>query len=218
MPASYVHQSVAAHAADALPFSPPTRSTARCWRARRGLTRCSSASAPGKPFAPVVASLLHTQKTDDFLLALCDACAGDALLRAYCCGFFHALCDGYHIPSVRLRPFSDGGGQVFRQRALYAGTPARKPRITAAKATRPACRFRWAALPRWMPRSAKIAAALSPRSRACSGFRPLARPAGKMLFGRGRPVPLPPLRGRQALPHAGRRALPSSWMKRSTRT
>ncbi|MFQ9448178.1 MAG: zinc dependent phospholipase C family protein [Christensenellales bacterium] len=42
-----------------------------------------------------------TQKTDDFLLALCEACAGDALLRAYCCGFFtHYATDTTFHPFV----------------------------------------------------------------------------------------------------------------------
>ena len=65
---------------------------------------------PGKPFAPKVASLLHTQKTDDFLLALCDACAKDKLLRAYCCGFFsHYAADTTFHPFIYAHSLTPAG-------------------------------------------------------------------------------------------------------------
>lgn len=92
------------------PFSPPTRSAARCWPGAEGPDPMFFCFRPGKPFAPVVASLLHTQKTDDFLLALCDACAGDALLRAYCCGFFtHYATDTTFHPFVYAHSLTAAG-------------------------------------------------------------------------------------------------------------
>ena len=101
MPASYVHQSVAAHAADALSLFTSDAERSALLAGAEGPDPMFFCFRPGKPFAPVVASLLHTQKTDDFLLALCDACAGDALLRAYCCGFFtHYATDTTFHPFV----------------------------------------------------------------------------------------------------------------------
>ena len=203
MPASYVHQSVAAHAADALSLFTSDAERSALLAGAEGPDPMFFCFRPGKPFAPVVASLLHTQKPDDFLLALCDACAGDALLRAYCCGFFtHYATDTTFHPFVYAHSLTAAGkysGNAhctlehqletlhYRREGHATGLPVQMGGFAAQKDRRRAFR----------------------RARArVSGFRPLARPAGKMLFGRGRPVPLPPLRRRQALPHAGRRALP----------
>lgn len=101
MPASYVHQSVAAHAADALSLQDSAAEHSALLAGAEGPDPMFFCFRPGKPFAPLVGSLLHTQKTDDFLLALCEACAGDALLRAYCCGFFtHYATDTTFHPFV----------------------------------------------------------------------------------------------------------------------
>ena len=101
MPASYVHQSVAAHAADALSLQDSAAERSALLAGAEGPDPMFFCFRPGKPFAPLVGSLLHTQKTDDFLLALCEACAGDALLRAYCCGFFtHYATDTTFHPFV----------------------------------------------------------------------------------------------------------------------
>ena len=110
MPASYVHQSVAAHAADALSLFTSDAERSALLAGAEGPDPMFFCFRPGKPFAPVVASLLHTQKTDDFLLALCDACAGDALLRAYCCGFFtHYATDTTFHPFVYAHSLTAAG-------------------------------------------------------------------------------------------------------------
>ena len=101
MPASYVHQSVAAHAADALSLQDSAAERSALLAGAEGPDPMFFCFRPGKPFAPLVGSLLHAQKTDDFLLALCEACADDALLRAYCCGFFtHYATDTTFHPFV----------------------------------------------------------------------------------------------------------------------
>ena len=101
MPASYVHQSIAAHAADALHLFENSSERHALLAGAEGPDPFFFSFRPGKPFAPKVASILHTQKTDDFLLALCDACAKDKLLRAYCCGFFsHYAADTTFHPFV----------------------------------------------------------------------------------------------------------------------
>ena len=110
MPASYVHQSVAAYAADALSLFTSDAERSALLAGAEGPDPMFFCFRPGKPFAPVVASLLHTQKTDDFLLALCDACAGDALLRAYCCGFFtHYATDTTFHPFVYAHSLTAAG-------------------------------------------------------------------------------------------------------------
>lgn len=102
MPASYVHQSVAAHAADALSLQDSAAERSALLAGAEGPDPMFFCFRPGKPFAPLVGSLLHTQKTDDFLLALCEACAGDALLRCLLLRLFHALCHGYDLSPVCL--------------------------------------------------------------------------------------------------------------------
>lgn len=103
MPASYVHQCVAASACDALSIfsGEPLRSAVLAGAEGPDPMFFSLLPLPGGPLAPKIASILHTQQTDDFLLALCDACAGSELLRAYCCGFFtHYATDTTFHPFV----------------------------------------------------------------------------------------------------------------------
>lgn len=90
MPASYVHQCVALDACDALSrfSSPALRSAVLAGSEGPDPFFFSVIPTPGAPLVPRLGSILHTQKTDDFLLALADACAGSELTRAYCCGFF----------------------------------------------------------------------------------------------------------------------------------
>lgn len=90
MPASYVHQSVAASICDALSIfdSPTLRSAVLAGSEGPDPLFFSVIPTPGAPLVPKVGSMLHTRKTDDFLLALADACAESELTRAYCCGFF----------------------------------------------------------------------------------------------------------------------------------
>ena len=89
MPASYVHQSVAATACDALSLyqEPALRSALLAGSEGPDPLFFSFFSLPGQTVAPKLGSILHTQKTDDFILALCDACKNSALTRAYACGF-----------------------------------------------------------------------------------------------------------------------------------
>ena len=90
MPASYVHQSVASDACDALSLfpSPALRHAVLAGSEGPDPFFFSVIPMPGAPLVPRLGSVLHTQKTDEFLLALADACAGSELTRAYCCGFF----------------------------------------------------------------------------------------------------------------------------------
>ena len=89
MPASYVHQSIAAAAADRLSLytEPVLRSAVLAGSEGPDPFFFSFFSLPGQPAAPMLGSILHTRKTDDFILALCDACKGSSLTRAYACGF-----------------------------------------------------------------------------------------------------------------------------------
>ena len=89
MPASYVHQSIANTAGDALSLypEPVLRSALLAGSEGPDPFFFSFFSLPGQTAAPMLGSVLHTQKTDDFILALCDACKSSALTRAYACGF-----------------------------------------------------------------------------------------------------------------------------------
>lgn len=112
MPASYVHQCVAQNACDALSLfaEEPLRSAALAGAEGPDPMFFSLFSLSGGTIAPRVASLLHTQKTDDFLLALCDACAPSELLRAYCCGFFtHYATDTTFHPFVYAHSLTPEG-------------------------------------------------------------------------------------------------------------
>lgn len=169
MPASYVHQSVAAHAADALSLQDSAAERSALLAGAEGPDPMFFCFRPGKPFAPLVGSLLHTQKTDDFLLALCEACAGNALLRAYCCGFFtHYATDTTFHPFVYAHSLTAEGrysGNThctlehqletlhYRREGHATGLPvqmggfARAGRRTAQKDCRRAFRCAFARLP-----------------------------------------------------------------------
>lgn len=99
MPASYVHQCVANSILDALSLytDAPLRSAALAGSEGPDPLFFSVLT----PSVPRVGSVLHTQKTDDFLLALADACKSSALTRAYCCGFFtHYAADTTFHPFI----------------------------------------------------------------------------------------------------------------------
>ena len=98
MPASYVHQCIAAKACDSLSLfsSSALRSAA-----------LAGAEGPDPlffsvltPSAPLLGSVLHTRKTDEFMLALADACADNELTQAYCCGFF-----SHYAADTTIHPF-----------------------------------------------------------------------------------------------------------------
>lgn len=115
MPASYVHQSVARTAAQALFPQPPELSALLAGAEGPDPLFFSFVGAPGTPFAPKLGSLMHTQKTDDFLLALCDASRGSALTRAYCCGFFT-----HYATDTTFHPFVYA--HALDERGAYSGT------------------------------------------------------------------------------------------------
>ncbi|MBQ7886784.1 MAG: zinc dependent phospholipase C family protein [Clostridia bacterium] len=113
MPASYVHQSVAASVCDALSLfdSPTLRSAVLAGSEGPDPLFFSVIPTPGAPLVPKVGSLLHTRKTDDFLLALADACAASELTRAYCCGFFtHYGTDTTFHPFIYAHSLAEDGG------------------------------------------------------------------------------------------------------------
>ena len=112
MPASYVHQCVASSICDALSIfaSPTLRSAVLAGSEGPDPLFFSIIPTPGAPLVPKVGSLLHTRKTDDFLLALADACAGSELTRAYCCGFFaHYAADTTFHPFVYAHSLQEDG-------------------------------------------------------------------------------------------------------------
>ena len=112
MPASYVHQSVAASVCSALSIfdSPALRNAVLAGSEGPDPLFFSVIPRPGAPLVPKVGSLLHTRKTDDFLLALADACAGSELTRAYCCGFFtHYGTDTTFHPFVYAHSLQEDG-------------------------------------------------------------------------------------------------------------
>lgn len=112
MPASYVHQCIARSICDALSIfdQPPMRSAVLAGSEGPDPLFFSILPAPG-PVAPKVGSILHTQKTDEFLLALCGACQSSELTRAYCCGFFaHYAADTTFHPFIYAHALTLGGG------------------------------------------------------------------------------------------------------------
>lgn len=112
MPASYVHQCVASACCDALSLfdQPALRHALLAGSEGPDPLFFSVVSLPGAPLAPKLGSILHTRKTDDFLLALADACKGSELTRAYCCGFFtHYAADTTFHPFVYAHSVEDGG-------------------------------------------------------------------------------------------------------------
>ncbi|MBQ2991491.1 MAG: zinc dependent phospholipase C family protein [Clostridia bacterium] len=108
MPASYVHQCIAQSACRALSVY-----------TEKPLLDAVLAGAEGpdplffsvlRPSVPRLGSILHTQKTDDFLLALADACRHSELLRAYCCGFFtHYAADTTFHPFIYAHSLTEDG-------------------------------------------------------------------------------------------------------------
>jgi len=108
MPASYVHQCVAESACDALSlFDAPSLRSAVLAGSEGPDPLFFSVLSPN---IPKLGSMLHTRKTDDFLLALADACKGSALTRAYCCGFFtHYAADTTFHPFVYAHSLTEEG-------------------------------------------------------------------------------------------------------------
>lgn len=108
MPASYVHQCIARSTADALSLytAPPLHNA-----------MLAGSEGPDPlffsvltPDVPRVGSVLHTQKTDEFLLALANACKGSPLTRAYCCGFFtHYAADTTFHPFIYAHSLTEDG-------------------------------------------------------------------------------------------------------------
>ena len=112
MPASYVHQCVADAACDTLSLyaEPALRSAVRAGSEGPDPFFYSLLSLPGTTVAPRLGSVLHTQKTDEFMLALCDACAGIALTRAYAVGFItHYATDTTFHPFVYAHSLTGDG-------------------------------------------------------------------------------------------------------------
>ena len=112
MPASHVHQSVARQALSSFGFEEDASLLSAALAGAEGPDPLffSLAPNPGGSYPPKVGSLLHTQKTDDFLAALCEACGGNALLRAYCLGFFtHYATDTTFHPFVYARSMTASG-------------------------------------------------------------------------------------------------------------
>lgn len=109
MPASYIHQCVAESACDALSmFAPPSLRSAVLAGSEGPDPLFFSVLTPN---IPKLGSILHTRKTDDFLLALADACKGSELARAYCCGFFtHYAADTTFHPFVYAHSLTEDGG------------------------------------------------------------------------------------------------------------
>ena len=108
MPASYIHQCVAQSACDELFLfdSPSLRAAVLAGSEGPDPLFFSVLS----PSIPKLGHILHTRKTDDFMLALADACKGSALTRAYCCGFFtHYAADTTFHPFVYAHALSEDG-------------------------------------------------------------------------------------------------------------
>lgn len=121
MPASYVHQCVAQQASQTLSLysSGALQSAVLAGAEGPDPMFFSFMPAPGSPPPPKVASILHTQKTDEFLLALADACAGSELLRAYCCGFFtHYATDTTFHPFVYAHSLTTSGAYSSTEHCL----------------------------------------------------------------------------------------------------
>lgn len=108
MPASYIHQCVAQSACDALSLydSPSLRSAVLAGSEGPDPLFFSVLS----PSIPKLGHILHTRKTDDFMLALADASKGSAITRAYCCGFFtHYAADTTFHPFVYAHALAEDG-------------------------------------------------------------------------------------------------------------
>ncbi len=117
MPASYVHQCVAQEACARLSLygEEPLSLAVRAGAEGPDPLFFSLLPAPGGPPSPKVGSLIHTQRTDEFLLALCDTCKDTELLRAFCCGFLtHYATDTTFHPFVYAHSLTEDGS--------YSGT------------------------------------------------------------------------------------------------
>ena len=209
--------------------TPPTRflyripplNAARFWLARKGRTRCFSVSVRANRLRRWSVRCCTRRKTDDFLLALCDACAGDALLARVLLRLFHTLCHGYDLSPVCLCAFPDGSGPVFRQHALHAGTPAGDPALPPRRSRDGAAGSDGRLSPRWTTHSAKKSPPRFPlRFRASSLIPSLSpRPFGNLLFGRGRAFAACSVRRTAGVSARGAACSPpSSWTRRCTRT
>lgn len=109
MPASYIHQCIANSTCDALSVyeSASLRSAVLAGSEGPDPLFFSTLS----PSIPKLGSILHTRKTDDFLLALADACKHSAITRAYCCGFFtHYAADTTFHPFIYAHALREDGG------------------------------------------------------------------------------------------------------------
>lgn len=101
MPASYVHQCVAREALAPALVDGASLNAALAGAEGPDPLLYSVFPNPGGPYPPRVGSLLHTKRTDDFLLALLDACARDETLRAFALGFLtHYATDTTFHPFV----------------------------------------------------------------------------------------------------------------------
>lgn len=103
MPASYTHQCIARDAARALSLFKDDQLRAALTAGSEGPDPFffSLIPMPGALYAPTLGSMMHTQKTGDFLLALAKACAASDVTRAYCCGFLsHYAADTTFHPFV----------------------------------------------------------------------------------------------------------------------
>lgn len=112
MPASYVHQCIADSICDALSIfdQPQLRAAVLAGSEGPDPLFFSVLPMPGAPVVPKVGSILHTQKTDDFLIALADACRQSELTRAYCCGFFsHYAADTTFHPFIYAHSLTESG-------------------------------------------------------------------------------------------------------------
>lgn len=112
MPASYVHQCIAGDACARLGLSLSDQAAAALCAGSEGPDPFffSLLPSPGNPSAPKLGSLVHTQRTDDFLLALARACAHSEITRAYCCGFFsHYAADTTFHPFVYAHSAAQDG-------------------------------------------------------------------------------------------------------------
>lgn len=99
MPASYVHQCVADSVCQSLSIFEDVRLRSAVLAGSEGPDPLFFSVL--SPRVPHVGSILHTQRTDDFLLALADACSHSELTRAYCCGFFtHYAADTIFHPFI----------------------------------------------------------------------------------------------------------------------
>lgn len=112
MPASYVHQCVAADACDSMNLFKDEQIRAALLAGSEGPDPFffSLIPVPGAPSAPKLGSLMHTKKTGDFLLALANACRKSEITRAYCCGFFsHYGTDTTFHPFVYAHSAKENG-------------------------------------------------------------------------------------------------------------